>query len=280
MHISIDVISLPREVERRRQIAEQMDQTGLPWRFVDAHAAPTSDLRMDRENWSKFNGRLLNERELACYSSHYAILKEVAHLGDREARIVFEDDAIIDVGFFRDIRTLQLLAENFSFLRFNGHLYASADEVCILGRRRVLRFRDRIFSCLGYMVDPKAARRLVDSLATVRRPVDVEVDRFWSHRVYCYCVYHLVAIERTSASGIGGREADPLGTRQWLEWKIQNQFEKLHRIWGNLVYSLQGDTEFCRIPYRGLVGRHVPMLDAVERPRATASNASRAEAAE
>jgi glycosyl transferase family 25 len=228
------VISLPEAVERRDTIKSQLNRTPLEWNFFDAHASMASELKVASAKLARINGRPLSPGELGCYSSHWSLLAMHAKALPGDVMLVFEDDAIIDPYFFSDPEELIRLGNKYGMLRLSTHLAAPSEEVEILGRRRIVRFKRRVFSGLAYLVSVDVAKVLSEKLSTIHRPIDVEYDRFWAHGTPIFCVYPFAAIESYRDSHLGQREFTKLSPREWFLWKSLNLTEKLRRGWANV----------------------------------------------
>ncbi len=231
------VISMRDASERREEMKRQLDKSGLDWSFCDAHDAPITDLICERSSWLRSIGRPLNDRELGCYSSHYDNLTKFVSDDSADIALVFEDDAVIDIEHLANINGLSELVARYGYIRLNAQNLAKASLVYIQGRRRLLRFRKSVYGTLAYALDKKTAKHLLIHLRKVRRPIDMEIDRFWDHGVPILCLYQPVAIESSKPTQIGQRNFSVSGLN-WFAWKIMNQVEKLRCIYANLLYDL------------------------------------------
>lgn len=228
------VVSLVGATERRRRIADQLDATGLAWSFFDAHTSIAPGLTIETTKLVRINGRPMQAGEFGCYSSHWSLLQAHANGPPGEVMLVFEDDAIIDPLFFSDQAELIRLGNKYGLLRLGGHLTAPSAEMEILGRRRIVRFKKRIHGTLGYLVSVDAAKKLLPHLSPIRRPIDVEYDRFWAHGVGIFSVYPFPALESYKESQVGARELRPLPMRDLVMWKALNAIDKARRAKANI----------------------------------------------
>ena len=228
------VVSLQTAAERRQNISSQLDPTGLDWSFFDAETSVNPNLTVHTDKLLRINGRPLMGGEFGCYSSHWSLWKAHSERPAGDVLLVFEDDAIIDPFFFGDIANLIRLGNKYGVLRLGGHLTAPSEEVEILGRRRIVRFKKRIHGTLSYLIDVPSAKMLAAKFTDVYRPIDVEYDRFWAHGRDIYCVYPFPAIESYKESQLGERANPPLPRREFLMWKALNALEKLRRYRANL----------------------------------------------
>ena len=233
--INVAVISLVSALRRRKNMQEQLRDLALNWSFFDAHTSASPDLLLHARSWRRLNGRTLNAEELGCYSSHYTLLVEHGRKPDNDILIVLEDDAILDTEYFNDLDALRSLMRDFGYVRLNAQLAAPSVEVRILGRRRLVRFLRKVHGSAGYMIDAHTARSLSKHLVELRRPIDIEMDRFWSHGVKIFCLYPFVLIESSASTQIGSRNYERLNLLDHLIWKCNNQFEKFRCWWENFM---------------------------------------------
>lgn len=244
--VTVAIISMSGAAERRARMREQMTAVPAPWRFVDAHTAPDPELTLHERSWPRINGRVLNKAEVGCYSSHYSLWREHAQAADDDLLLVLEDDAILDTDYLADLGPLREVAARFGYVRFHCHMIAPAQTLFYQDRRRVIRFKRRVHGTLAYCIDARTARIFADRLRDLRRPVDVEMDRYWEHGVPIFCLYPFVAIERAAPTQIEGRVVDPGSTLDHLLWKINNQVDKL-RCWSTEArYRVRGRKAFGR----------------------------------
>jgi glycosyl transferase family 25 len=228
---------LANATDRRESVRRQLDGVGLDWAFFDAHTGAAPELPIDVKQHARTTGRQMKAGEFGCFSSHWTLLRAHAAEPDDRVLLVLEDDVIIDPLFFSDAAELVRLANRYGFIRFNGHLAVPSDDVEILGRRRVVRYKARIFGTLAYAVNARTARVLTSRIRSISRPIDIAYDRFWHHGVGIYCVYPFPTIESYSSSQIEGRTREVRPAGEFLLWKTYNQVEKVRRMAANLLGS-------------------------------------------
>ena len=238
--VTARIISMRDSGPRRERMAEQLQPLPFAWDFFDAHTSPVSELVVHEDRWQRINGRMLNAAEVGCYSSHYTLWREHADSSTEGILMVLEDDAILDTTYLAEPALLQDLVQAYGYVRFHCHLIAPARTLHYQDRRRVLRFRRPVHGTLAYCLDRRTARRLVDRLQHVYRPVDVEMDRYWVHGVPINCLYPFVAIERAAPTQIGSRSFRRGNLVDHLHWKTRNQMEKAGRWTAELAYLLPG----------------------------------------
>lgn len=219
---------------------QQLSRLSIPWSFFDAHELPSPSLNLCSGRWIRTNGRMLTAAELGCYSSHYSLLATHAARPDEEVLIVLEDDALVDCDYLGDQTEVLRLVKQYGYIRLNAQMAAPPEEVEILGRRRLVRFKKKVHGTAGYAVTARTARIFVEHLCNVLRPIDVEMDRFWDHKIPILCFYQFVVIERSAQTQIADRSRAKLSTSDFLVWKMCNQIEKLRCLFMNLRFSITG----------------------------------------
>ena len=202
---SIRVLSLIGQSGRRNQFASMAKETKLDWQLFDAHTQLSSELAYNRDNASVAWGKPLLPAELGCYSSHWSLWNEFIK-SDAEQLIVFEDDVIVDWNFIDLLASTELSQKGINYLK----LYCSAPTSLKLLKqnypsrgRHIVQFMDYSYGSVAYAITRPAAQKLLAHCATVRRPIDVEMDRYWDHKVPALAIYPFPVLERFGESVIG-----------------------------------------------------------------------------
>lgn len=181
--LSLRVISLVGS-PRRADMTAQMNALGRPWAYLDAEvgAAPVQ-LPYDPADARWRFGRALAEAELGCFASHWQLWRELATGRPDDAMLILEDDIVLDPDFFRQIDDVAaaMVARRYDFVR----LYAIAEGPVFaegnLGGHQVMRYAHEAWGTQAYLLTGRGARRLVDTIHRVERPIDNELDRWWRH---------------------------------------------------------------------------------------------------
>lgn len=200
----IAVISLPDASDRRTAFAERAREAGLGWSFFDAHRELGPELRYDPDEAIVAKGRTMFPGELGCYSSHYYAWLELLESGSPRM-IVLEDDTIVDWAFLRKAAAVDFQAKGVRYLRLYARrpcAFRRHGEV-VEPQRHLVEFADYAHGTQGYVITRQGAERLVRHCRTVRRPVDIELDRSWDHGIRCLAVFPFPLIEMSATSSIG-----------------------------------------------------------------------------
>ncbi|WP_420587339.1 glycosyltransferase family 25 protein [Ruegeria sp.] len=189
MSIKTVILSLPKDVERRRFCEKELERLGLHHRFFDAipgdqlDKSGLGDLYDADMNRSKFK-RPLSRNEVACTLGHRQMWQEIANSPD-PISLVLEDDAT----FVQDPRPFfdelfqcgecfeDVMIKLDGVSRNTGQVIASmADQDLILSDHLPPR-------TTGYIIGRRAAARLLEATKPIARPIDIDLKFYWEHNV-------------------------------------------------------------------------------------------------
>lgn len=233
----IVVISLAASA-RRERAAKTVDAIGLPWGFFDALREPAEGLpKYDNSRCVRFWGRGLSQTEIGCASSHMKVMAELASSSSEAWRLVLEDDVVLDPGF--DYRGLVRMCEaaEIGYLRLYGRHLPSSRHVVWLDQRELTRFVRAPMGTQAYLISRTAARGFMDSVCSIDRPIDWEMDRFWVNGLDNYAIFPFPCLELTVQSSISkapeiATACSLLDSAVLFAWKSK---EYIHRGWRNLL---------------------------------------------
>jgi len=224
-NLSIVVISLAGSLRRERASAD-LNSVDIPWTFFDALRVPAEGLpQYDEAEAIRFWGRGLSKAEIGCAASHMSIMAKLAASGaDDSWTLVVEDDVVLDAGF--DFRSLPDLCEaaEIGYLRLYARSMARCQHVTWLDQRELIRFERAPMGTQAYLISRRAARGFIDSVTTISRPVDWEMDRFWANGLYNYALFPFPCLELTLPSSIAkaaesARAPTMIDRAAWFAWK-------------------------------------------------------------
>lgn len=201
--IDVVVISLTTARERREGMATQLSSTNWRWSFFDAHtrlAAP--GLRYNEGAARRRFGRILSPQELACYSSHFAVIDRFARESAADHLVVVEDDLLIDTAFplggFVDF----CASLGMDYVRLFGKHSAACSPIGFFYDRNLVRYLTTPAGSQAYVVNKSAARALSSHLQVVTGTVDRVLDQFWETDVPLYGIFPYPVIERYAPTQI------------------------------------------------------------------------------
>jgi glycosyl transferase family 25 len=182
-------------------------------------------------------GRPMRPGELGCYSSHYHAWLELLESGLPQM-IVLEDDTIVDWGFLQKVAAVDFQAGAILYLRLFARRPCAFRRYgkVVEPQRHLVEFVDYAHGTQAYVVTRGGAERFVRHCRTVRRPVDIELDRSWDHGVPCLAAFPFPVIEVSAISSIGPErwervEIPPrLRARRWRARVIERARRVSHRL--------------------------------------------------
>lgn len=251
--------------QRRERASANLDALNIPWSFLDALRVPAKGLpQYDEASAVRFWGRGLSKAEIGCAASHMRVMAQLAASdADDSWTLVVEDDVVLDAGFsFRSLPGICKAAE-IGYLRLYGRHMAPCKHVAWLDQRELVRFKRAPMGTQAYLVSNRAARRFIDSVTTINRPVDWEMDRFWANGLYNYALFPFPCIELTMPSSIA-KAADSacaptaIDRTAWFAWKSK---EYVLRLSENI--RLRRSDRRIRARLAGVTSLHEPMPDTI-----------------
>ena len=207
----IIVISLDDAHERREEFRRKASQFPFEWTFFDAHRSLSPDLSYDEAKARRTMGRPLQPGELGCYSSHYAIWKNL--LSDNVGQyLVLEDDVTLDWRRLEQLASHDLGRSGIEYLRL---YYKKPCEHIVLQRpflwrgTALLQLLGKAYGTQAYMITRRAAEWFVSRFSCVTRPIDDCMDRFWAHGVPNLAIFPFPLFEEAVPSLIGASRFAP-----------------------------------------------------------------------
>ena len=202
MSIKTVILSLPKDVERRRSCEAELAHLGLQYEFADAisgdqlEEADLSRIYDVAKNRSMFK-RPLSRNEVACTLGHRLIWQVVA-TSEYPVSMVLEDDAT----FVQDPRPL--LDEISQCAECFEDVMIKLDGVCGKNIHVLKTVADQsliLSDCLpprttGYILGRRAAARLTELAAPIARPIDIDLKFYWEHNVPILTLQEKMVAER------------------------------------------------------------------------------------
>jgi glycosyl transferase family 25 len=184
--IQVLVISLERSVERRKRVEEQLGKTRIQWNFlnaVDGYALAKMPPSYQKTKVKRLQGYELTPGEVGCYLSHIQAWQDC--IDKQKITLVFEDDFLISPRFEIVLKDLLTISQEWDLVRLSG-IYETED--------RLLKTRDsfNLVQNLGepcgtasYILNPNAAKILLENTADIYEPVDHYLEHFKKHGLRC-----------------------------------------------------------------------------------------------
>jgi glycosyl transferase, family 25 len=240
MSVIVRIISLEDSQDRRAAMCAQMEKlTGLEWSFFDACTTLPDFLSHDSTQARKLLRRDMSKGELGCFASHATLWHWFASSCTHDFMIVLEDDVILDPVFFQNIEQLMSALPDVDYLRFYAKAPVPATPLKFLMGRHIIRYTGVAFGTQAYIMRKAAAKKLLESITIVTRPIDDEMDRYWVHDVPNIGVFPFPVMEISSLSTIGNsRRAIDRSWQAYVRWKTYRIINSVRRRWRNMQYML------------------------------------------
>jgi glycosyl transferase family 25 len=231
MTVTIQCISLADQHDRRQYMRAQLDALGMPYRFFDAvrvdlsHGWPEMYARKRRLAHS---GVDLRAGEIGCYLSHRQVWQRFL-AGDDELCLVIEDDVELHADFAEVVNALCDSHADWEFVRLFAIMKKpSFPARPIIGPYRIVDYLAQPNGTQGYLLNRRAAERLVAYTATMWQAIDMAIDCEWDHGVAVQGVEpHVLAHPEIFETTLGDSNKPRLGLRQKL-------LREVHRARHNL----------------------------------------------
>jgi glycosyl transferase family 25 len=184
--IQIYVISLERSVDRRKRVEEQLNKTNIQWNFLDAvdgYALPQMPSSYQKSKVKRLQGYELTPGEIGCFLSH--IKAWDLCLKNNTTTLVFEDDFLVGENLEVVIEDLLSIADHWSLVRLSG-IYETNHQI-LINRPSYGLVKNLGEPCgtAAYMIQPEAAKILLQSVADIYEPVDHFLEHYSKHGLHC-----------------------------------------------------------------------------------------------
>lgn len=159
----------------------QLTAAGLE--YVRQEGVNGAQLTEPHEHFSKWSYRYLNgrrwaPRELGCYLSHIECLKEFI-ASEYNYALILEDDATIDKNLLSILSQATAFSKDWNMLRLSTVNSGKWFPVRKIGDHSLSVCLTREKGAGGYLVDKKAAKKMVQKLLPMRLAWDVAFDLEW-----------------------------------------------------------------------------------------------------
>ncbi len=184
--IPIFIINLKQDSHKRKHMEKLCKQHNLNCQFIEAVYGKDLDEETLAKVYNKKEsidliGRELTKGELGCALSHLSIYKHMIDKNINQA-IIFEDDIHIKKDFSTIIQNMNALPDNWELVLL-GYFRGSVEKEKLI--RSYLRYRKNITDTHklvrltqiasgshGYLINLKGAKKLIETLKTIRLPID------------------------------------------------------------------------------------------------------------
>jgi len=180
------VITLEDAQARREVISARLQALGIPFEFVSGVDGRKLDVpahpAYDSFKRSIFFGRDLSNGELGCVLAHRNACRHVLESG-YDAALVLEDDALLTDDLPRVMADLMTIRDRWDLVRFLGREknYRASRLIAPLppGGAHLARPLGTPGGAYGYLLNPRAARRLLELTEPTWLPIDTLHGMTW-----------------------------------------------------------------------------------------------------
>jgi len=180
------VITLEDAQSRRDVISTRLQTLGIPFEFVPGVDGRKLDVHTyqgyDSFTRSIFFGRDLSNGELGCVLAHRNACRHMLESG-YSAALVLEDDALLTDDLPKVLADLLAMRDRWDLVRFLGRKknYRASRLVSRLphGKAHLARPLGTPGGAYGYLLNPRAARRLLELTERIWLPIDTLHGMTW-----------------------------------------------------------------------------------------------------
>lgn len=210
--VPVYVINLARSKDRWDRLRSNANALSVDLRRVEAIEgkllSPAELTNFDDAGFRRCHGKVALPAEIGCYFSHIRALETIADAPEPFAVIV-EDDVVLSPAFNASVNQMTHIL-GWDVIKLVNHRLSAFrpfmqvnDEIAV-GRS----LHGPMGSAAAYLVSKQAARKLSNSIRTMRLPYDVELERGWSggHEIFTTNA-PLVSFSVTESTIAQGRSA-------------------------------------------------------------------------
>lgn len=176
---------------RRNHIMGQQEKSGLEINIFEAitpETLHTTAHKYTDKRSRRFTGRCLKETEKACAMSHITLWRQLLNDSKVDYYLIIEDDANITDNLAGIIDSIDF--SKIDFLKLSGKIKRKKRLIQKLANDLgVYKYSFGPLDTAAYMINKKAAKRLIDYCEYMFTPVDIMMDRSFDHGVPIYGVY-------------------------------------------------------------------------------------------
>ena len=202
---AIYLINLDRSPERLKTMDKRLKKLGLTYeRFsaIDGKKTTFFNTEIDEEKYSLLHGKYITPTEVACYISHYEVMKKFLSSKKKYA-LVLEDDVQFSKEFLAVLSALEKCSDKWDVVKLNGAHGGGKMKCMQLTKKTSLVLNLFHQSKTGaYVINKKAAEAYVKKMLPMFVPVDHEYVKFWKYGLRGFSVYPFPVSEEDVQSTI------------------------------------------------------------------------------
>ncbi len=178
------VISLAGSDARQQKVRSELEQTSLPWRFLDAVRGTSlkdNPKEYKPEKVKRLLGFELTPNELGCFLSHKKAWQEC--VDKNIATIVFEDDFFLLPHFEKTVHFLMTECKGWSAVRLQGLSEVPQEKIQAGEEINLVRNIGDAVGATAYLIKPEAAQILLDASTDIYEPLDHFLEHYQKHHL-------------------------------------------------------------------------------------------------
>lgn len=188
--IKVFAINVEKNEYRRETILSQSPTLGMDINIFKAITPLEIGAQKEKYNSKKarrFTGRDLLPTEVACSLSHLTLWRNLMGDQDHDYYFILEDDVVINQNIKNIIDNIDL--KNIDFLKFSGQQKRPNKRIKKIDDVHFLHeFFYGPLDAAAYLISKKGAEKLYKYCKEMHSPIDILMDRSYSHGVTVYCV--------------------------------------------------------------------------------------------
>jgi len=180
--VQILVISLKKSLDRRKQVAQEMQKISMPWTFLDAVDGSALDLppvEYKANKVKRLQGYALTPNEIGCYLSHKEAWKRCVE--ENVPTLILEDDFVLSSDFEMTLNALLSEFTEWDFLRLQGLYEVPFKKVIEHSGLTLVKNQGDAVGATAYLLKPNVAAQLIKHSTSIYEPVDHFLEHHQKH---------------------------------------------------------------------------------------------------
>lgn len=221
-YLQVLVISLKHSIDRREKVFQEMKKTQFQWRFLDAVDGSQLDMTRvayDAAKVKRLLGFELTPKEIGCYLSHMMAWQSCVN--NDQPTLIFEDDFVLLSHFESVLSKLLSEPQKWEIVRLQA-LCDSPDSIVVnYGAFRLVQNERDPLGATAYLVQPSAAKRLIQHSIEIYEPVDHFIEHHEKHgmRMLAIKPYPVQVVDPTRATSTISDRPDRRSIRGFNKFK-------------------------------------------------------------
>ena len=242
---AVFVINLDRSPERLAVIHQSLAAADIPYQRIPGFDASREDLsqcRIDLKAFQKTHGRSEPRKgEIGCFQSHIRAIQAFLDT-DKESGIIMEDDAILEPWFAQSIVQLLKWSDAWDIVPLFYFHSGGPVKVRQFSDFQLSIFLTHVSSSASYIINRKAATRLLAHMDIQRACVDHALFEKWTHglRLRGISPMPVRLSSQANISTIGVENSGKLPLSQRYPTFIRRSVNAL-KIFGHAINELLGE---------------------------------------